>query len=251
MKTIRWENLLAPIISIVVPIKNEAENIGSLILEICDSLPDDIRFEIVYVDDGSTDNSLLKLKELMKVVPQLRTFCHENSCGQSAAISTGVRMEKGKIIVTLDGDGQNDPQDIPVLLKAFNENGNIKYLLVSGHRLKRLDNCVKKMSSRVANGVRSFILGDRTPDSGCGIKVFSKTTFISLPGFDHMHRFLPALVIRAGGKVISVPVNHRVREHGKSKYGTWHRLWVGITDLLGVLWLRSRGSIPVVSQIKD
>jgi dolichol-phosphate mannosyltransferase len=226
------------LISVVVPVKNEAPNIAPLIAEIRAALAG-VPHEIVYVDDGSTDGSLAVLQAEGVVARR-----HRTSCGQSAAIVTGVRTARGAWIATLDGDGQNDPADIPALLARGQAEGGC--VLVAGHRIRRRDSAVKRLTSRAANRLRAFILGDATPDTGCGLKLFRREDFMALPAFDHMHRFLPALFIRAGGRVVSVPVNHRPRLRGVSKYGTLDRALVGIVDLAGVAWLQRRGRLPVV-----
>ena len=191
--------------------------------------------EIVYVDDGSDDGTWAALRA---IAPAITLRRHRVGCGQSAAIVTGVRAARGHWIATLDGDGQNDPADIPALLaRAESEAGLV---LIAGHRTRRQDNRVKRLSSRAANRIRARLLGDHTPDTGCGLKIFTRQAFLELPAFDHMHRYLPALIIRDGGRVISVPVGHRPRLRGASKYGTWDRLWVGIFDLAGVAWLQRR-----------
>lgn len=240
---------MVPDLSVVVPVKNEAENILPLVTEINAALENFIDFEIVYVDDGSDDATPEKLAETREKFPRLRVVRHATSCGQSQAVATGVKYARGAWIATLDGDGQNDPADIPAMIRrrdqeaaAAGSDGAL--VMIAGHRQKRHDTWFRRLSSRVANGVRSGLLKDATPDSGCGLKLFARQTFLDLPRFDHMHRFLPALVIRAGGKVVSVRVNHRPRERGTSKYGLWNRLWVGIVDLFGVAWLRSRSSLP-------
>ena len=230
-------------LSVIVPVRNEQDNVASLIAEIAAALS--IEHEIVYVDDGSTDATYAMLKSLQKKYPQLRVIRHATSCGQSTAVRTGVKFAKYDWIATLDGDGQNDPADIPTLLAALTEGVE----LVGGNRrASRRDTWVKRMSSVIANTVRSKMLKDDTPDTGCGLKLFSRAAFLDLPYFDHMHRFLPALIKRRGGKIISVPVGHRNREHGKSNYGTIDRLLVGIVDLFGVSWLQRRAKIPSVTE---
>ncbi len=234
-------------LSVVVPVKNEAENIEPLIREIVAAVSSLADHEIVYVDDGSTDTTLAELKRLAAELPQLRIVRHQTSCGQSTAITSGVLAARFDWIATLDGDGQNDPADIPALLarlRAAKPGENLHML--AGWRANRRDTWFRRFSSRVANGVRSSLLKDATPDTGCGLKVFSRATFLRLPYFDHMHRFLPALVQRHGGRVESVVVNHRPRERGTSKYGLHNRLWVGIVDLFGVMWLIRRAKKPVV-----
>ena len=250
-KTKGLKNRFDPRITVVVPVKNEVENLASLIEEICCSLKDIEPFEIIYVDDGSEDDTPIRLKELVKEFSELRAYRHEICCGQSAAILTGVQMAKGEVIVTIDGDGQNDPADIPKLLALYLEHEDPSLLLVSGYRIKRRDNFIKRLSSILANKIRAPLLGDNTPDTGCGLKVFAKKAFLSFPSFNHMHRFLPALMLRAGGFVTSVEVNHRLRTRGVSKYAIWDRLIVGIIDLLGVIWLKNRNLRPKTVILED
>jgi len=237
-------------LSVVVPVHNEAGNLRPLIEEISDALGADLAYEIVYVEDGSSDDTLAELEALRGEFPRLRVLRHLRCCGQSTALLTGVRAARGVAIATLDGDGQNNPADIPRLLAAWREiGGGAAGAMVAGYRKKRKDTGWRRFSSRVANGVRGSLLKDNTPDTGCGLKVFPRGLFLALPYFDHMHRFLPALAQRAGGKVVSVEVDHRPRLRGQSKYGTWHRLWVGIWDLLGVFWLQRRAQVPEVVEI--
>ncbi len=242
---------IAPVVelSVVIPVRNEAGNIAPLVGEIVAALGPVADYEIVYVDDGSTDATAAEILALQATNPHLRLLRHRASCGQSAAVRTGVKAARGAWIATLDGDGQNDPADIPALWRIAGEAPPHPPLLIAGHRARRRDTWTKRVSSRIANSVRRGMLHDDTPDTGCGLKLFRRDLFLDLPAFDHMHRFLPALVIRAGGVVRSVPVNHRPRERGTSKYGTLDRLAVGITDLLGVMWLRRRGSVPVVAEM--
>jgi len=231
-------------LSVVIPVKNEAENIAPLVAEIHLALDPLVGFEIVYVDDGSTDDTVARIRALQARDPALRLIRHEQSCGQSTAVRTGVKAAQGRWVATLDGDGQNDPADIPALWRLASGGGTAQ--LYAGWRAKRKDTAVKRISSRLANGIRSWLLGDATPDTGCGLKLFERAVFLELPYFDHMHRFLPALVLRAGGQVVSVKVNHRPRERGKSNYGTFDRLWVGISDIIGVAWLQRRAKRPVL-----
>ena len=225
------------ILSVVVPVRNEGPNIAGLIAEIEAALAA-IPHEIVYVDDGSTDDTPHRLADARAIAP-LVVRRHRASCGQSAAIVTGVRAASGDWIATLDGDGQNDPADIPALLARAQAAEGL--VLTAGHRVTRRDTRAKRVASRLANGIRARLLGDATPDTGCGLK----------PPFHHMHRSLPALFIPAGGGVESVAVNHRPRTSGTSNYGTLDRLWVGIFDLAGMYWLQRRGSRPVVEPPDD
>lgn len=242
---VRSHDRSIPLLTVVVPVRNEAANIRPLIEEITSALPH-VAHEIVYVDDGSTDATLAELQAMQLELPTLTVRRHRASCGQSAAIVTGVKAATGLWIATLDGDGQNDPADIPALLAQAEADDGISPVLFAGHRTTRRDTRIKRISSRVANRVRSTLLGDATPDTGCGLKLFRRAVFLELPHFDHMHRFLPALFIRAGGRVRSVPVNHRPRLRGQSKYGTLDRLAVGIVDLAGVAWLQRRWRRPEI-----
>ncbi len=239
-------------LSVVVPVRDEEANIAPLINEICSSLDGLLEYEIVYVDDGSSDKTWERLVELSETLSQLRIVRHRKSFGQSTAIHTGVKAARSSMIATLDGDGQNDPADIPRLLEVFNSaDSPVGLQLVIGHRRKRQDSWVKRTSALVANKVRGYLLKDRTPDTGCGLKLFSRDTFLELPFFDHMHRFFPALILRNGGAVLSVEVNHRPRKHGQSHYGLWDRLWVGIVDLVGVMWLRRRSKTADVEEVRN
>jgi dolichol-phosphate mannosyltransferase len=229
---------MQPELAVVVPVHNEGENIVALLREISAALGGRVPFEVIVVDDQSNDDTPQRLASA--AVPELRVIRHRRNAGQSTAVHTGVRFARAPLIATLDGDGQNDPADIPALLEAWRAQGHDTPLLIAGHRTERRDTFVKKASSRIANGVRGRMLKDRTPDTGCGLKLFERDTFLSLPYFDHMHRFLPALVLRAGGRVISVPVRHRPRQGGRSHYGIGNRLWTGIVDMLGVMWLARR-----------
>jgi dolichol-phosphate mannosyltransferase len=237
-----------PVLAVVVPVKNEAENVLPLIGEIDAALAGKHVYEIIYVDDGSDDRTPEMLREARARYPALRVVRHKKSCGQSAAVATGVKAARAQIIATLDGDGQNDPADIPALVRRLLDEAPERrsFLLVAGHRQKRRDDGIRRLSSRIANKVRAGMLKDDTPDTGCGLKVFTRDAFLDMPRFDHMHRFLPALMIRRGGKVVSVAVNHRPRERGVSKYGVWNRLWVGIVDLFGVMWLQNRANLPQI-----
>jgi dolichol-phosphate mannosyltransferase len=236
-----------PVISVVVPVHNEAPNIPPLIEKISAALAG-IEHEIVYVDDGSSDASPQVLAGIAATLPTLVRVRHRASCGQSAAVITGVKAARGVFVATLDGDGQNDPSDIPAMLDAAlaAEATGKKPVLIAGHRVSRNDSDAKRYGSKIANAVRGKLLKDGTPDTGCGLKLFRRQAFLELPHFDHIHRFLPALFIRAGGQVVSVPVKHHAREHGASHYGTWDRLKVGIVDLFGVAWLQRRWNVPQI-----
>jgi dolichol-phosphate mannosyltransferase len=236
-----------PQISVVVPARDEADNVDPLLADIRAALDGLVDYEVVFVDDGSEDATPEKLREAAYAFPRLRSVRHRFPCGQSAAIWTGVRLARAPWIVTLDGDGQNDPADIPALLDVRAARGPDRNLLVNGRRQMRRDSWAKRLSSGIANTVRARVLGDGTPDTGCGLKLFSREAFLLLPYFDHMHRFLPALMRRQGGEVVSVPVGHRERNHGHSHYGVRNRLWTGIVDMLGVLWLQRRARLPVVA----
>lgn len=239
-------------VSLVIPVHNEAGNIVPLIEEIIAALKKAKAYEIIVVDDGSTDDTNTFLNQLLKKFKHLRVIQHEQSCGQSTAIHTGVSAAKYPVVTTLDGDGQNDPADIPRLYDLFisQRKNNANLWMVVGWRNKRHDSAWKLFSSKFANTVRAALLGDNTPDTGCGLKVFLRDKFLELPYFDHMHRFLPALVIRAGGQVVSEPVNHRARAQGVSNYGTLDRLWAGIVDLAGVMWLMRRVKLPNIEEIQ-
>jgi len=237
-----------PAVTVVVPVRNEAGNIAPLVTEIAAALDGEWRFEAVYVDDGSTDGTEAELKHLITQHPWLRRVRHKQSCGQSAAIRSGIVAARAPVIVTLDGDGQNDPRFIPGLLRAL-EAGGPRVGLIAGQRVKRATSAFKKLQSRIANAVRSTILHDGTRDTGCGLKAFRRDLFLSLPYFDGLHRFLPALVRREGYDVGYVDVVDRPRAHGVSNYGMWDRLWVGILDLAGVWWLiRRKKRIPELSE---
>lgn len=235
-----------PTVSVVVPVRNEAGNIAPLVAEIADALNGQWVFEVVYVDDGSKDGTGAELDELIKDRPWLRRIHHKQSCGQSAAVRTGVSEARGPIVVTLDGDGQNDPAFIPALVRTL-EQGAPRVGLVAGQRVGRKASGFKKFQSRIANLVRGAVLRDGTRDTGCGLKAFRRDIFLGLPYFDGLHRFLPALVRREGYAIGYVDVVDRPRAHGVSNYGMWDRLWVGILDLAGVWWLiRRRKRIPEI-----
>jgi dolichol-phosphate mannosyltransferase len=226
---------------------NEAQNIVALIDEIVATLGAATGYRIIVVDDASTDDTPSVLSGCTDRYAQLRVIRHRQRCGQSAAIATGVEAATAHWIVTLDGDGQNDPADILKLYAAMDAAADDVWL-VAGYRRQRMDGWLKQAASRVANTVRRFLLQDQAADSACGIKLFARDTFLALPRFNHMHRFLPALVQRQGGQVVSVAVNNRARRYGVSKYGILDRLWVGIVDLLGVMWLQRRATCPEIEK---
>ncbi|MFA6984828.1 MAG: glycosyltransferase family 2 protein [Arenimonas sp.] len=238
-----------PELSVVVPVFNERDNIAPLVGEIVVALRGRIAFEIVYVDDCSRDDSFAVLSQLMATTPELRVLRHAAQSGQSTAIRNGVKAARGAWIATLDGDGQNDPADIPKLLNARDQAGPALKLF-AGWRVTRRDSGSKRWASKIANAIRSRLLRDETPDTGCGIKLFERAAFLDLPYFDHMHRYLPALMRRAGWQSISVPVNHRERSAGVSKYNNLNRAWVGLADLRGVGWLIKRSKITAAQEVE-
>lgn len=231
-------------LSVVIPVCNEADNVGPLAREIQAALADHRPFEIIFVDDGSTDDTAAAVQAARATIPEIRLLQHSLRSGQSRAVCTGVEAARAEWVATLDGDGQNDPADIPELVKAVT-GADPSLKLVMGNRTTRKDTWLRRISSRVANRVRGGLLRDGTPDTGCGIKLMHRDTFMRLPWFNHMHRFLPALYQRAGARVVSVPVRHRPRTRGVSKYGLNNRLWVGIVDLFGVRWLILRNPPPL------
>jgi dolichol-phosphate mannosyltransferase len=233
-----------PAVSVVVPVRNEAGNIAPLVAEIAAALEGQWRFEVVYVNDGSSDGTEAELKRLIGLHPWLRRVRHKQSCGQSSAVRSGVAAGRAPIVVTIDGDGQNDPAFIPAMVRAL-EAGNPRVGLIAGQRTGRKSGGFKKLQSRIANAVRGAVLRDGTRDTGCGLKAFRRDLFLALPYFDGLHRFLPALVRREGCYIGYVDVVDRSRGTGVSNYGLWDRLWVGILDLAGVWWLiRRKKRIP-------
>lgn len=244
--------LAVPQLSVVVPVFNEQDNVAPLIGEILTALRGGadagLTFEIVYVDDQSRDGTLAALQRLKAETPELRVLRHVVQSGQSTAIRTGVKAARGAWIATLDGDGQNDPADIPKLIAA-REAATPDIKLFAGWRVNRQDSGSKRWASRWANAIRARMLRDDTPDTGCGIKLFERAAFLDLPYFDHMHRYLPALMQRAGWKTVSVPVNHRHRTTGVSKYNNLNRALVGIRDLRGVAWLIQRSKRTSVEEL--
>lgn len=228
-------------ISVIVPVLNEEDNITALLQDIAQASKTAPISEIIYVDDGSTDATYSILKSLKSTYPALRVIKHDRRCGQSAALWTGIKAASNNLIVTLDGDGQNDPADIKLLYDQYKQNEDITpRLMITGERKKRHDSFMRRLASRSANRIRSALLKDKTKDTGCSLKLFQRKDYIKLPYFDHMHRFLPALMLRDHVQLIHVPVSHRARQHGISKYGNFSRAIVGVSDLLGVWWLQTR-----------
>jgi dolichol-phosphate mannosyltransferase len=233
-------------LSVVVPVKDEAGNAAKLAHEIAAALKNRGDYEMVFVDDGSTDNTAQELLALRPELP-VRVLAHARNLGQSRALRTGVRAARGELIVTLDGDGQNDPKDIPELIRTFDEAASETLGMVAGERVGRKDTWRKRAASRFGNRVRRALLGDNANDTGCGLKLFRRDMFLMLPYFDHMHRYLIALTLREGYDVRFVPVSHRARGAGRSKYGVLDRALVGVRDIMGVMWLirRFRGAAEV------
>ena len=231
---------------------NETGNVLALLQEIEAALAPHGPFEAVVVDDRSSDDTLAKLTEAARTRSWLTVLSHRQNAGQSTAVRNGVATARGRLIATIDGDGQNPPAEIPQMMARWQEVSAAhpgRPVLIAGWRNRRHDTWVRKLSSRIANGVRSRLLGDSTPDTGCGLKLFGREDFLALPWFDHMHRFMPALVQRAGGVVESVPVGHRPRTQGRSHYGIHNRLWVGLVDMAGVMWLQRRAKVPQVERL--
>ncbi len=235
-------------LSVVIPVFNERGNIGPLVEEVVRQLRGKIAFDIVCVDDRSDDDTREVLAWLKAEVPELRVLLHQQRSGQSLAIRNGVRQAMSPWIATLDGDGQNDPADIMKLVAVY-QAADDKTRLIAGWRTERKDTASKRWASRWANRIRQRFLRDDTPDTGCGIKLFERAAFLDLPYFDHMHRYLPALMQRAGWKAVSVPVAHRPRGTGQSKYNNLHRALVGIRDLMGVAWLIQRSHVTATTEM--
>lgn len=240
-------------ISVVVPVMNEEGNLKSLITEIVTASTRAPITEIIYVDDGSTDHTYDILKRLTSEFPMLRVLHHDRRSGQSTALLTGIRAARNEIIVTLDGDGQNDPADIPLVFDLYkSETQNGQKIMVTGRRKKRNDSFGRRVASRFANRLRAYLLKDNTQDTGCSLKLFRRTDYLSLPFFNHMHRFLPALMVRDGVQLAHVDVSHRHRMTGISKYTNLNRALVGIADLMGVMWLQRRpNGLPIVSEYQN
>lgn len=235
-------------LSIIIPAFNEQDNLPALLADISTTLQ---HTEVIIVDDCSTDNTEQAVRPLLTQYSSIKYIKHAKRSGQSCAISSGVKQASHEIIATIDGDGQNPPSEILKLLNAYNAQKNPSGILFAGNRQQRKDTWVKRLSSRIANKIRMALLKDDCPDTGCGLKLFHKTAFLSLPQFNHMHRFLPALFKRNGMMVINVAISHKERQHGESKYNTWGRLKVGVIDLLGVAWLARRPCNPTLSMMES
>lgn len=235
-------------LSVVIPAHNEADNLPGLIAEVDAAFAGRRDYEIVVLDDASSDRSAAVLSQLQRRLPQLRVLRHVRNVGQSTALINGVRHARGQWICTLDGDAQNDPADLPRLLAEIERRADPALKLIQGWRVSRRDSSVKRFSSKIANAVRTAVLHDATPDSGCGIRIVERVALLNVPVFDHMHRFIPALIHQGGWKVDSLPVNHRPRGAGASHYGTWNRLWVGIVDMFGVAWLGRRTRVTTLNE---
>ncbi len=230
-------------LSIIIPVYNEVDNVEALYHEIVAALPaSSYQFEVIFVDDGSIDGTTDRLSTLAKTYSDLRLVCHVGNYGQSAAFLTGARAARYPLLVTMDGDGQNDPADIPSLVQQLHDDKTV----ILGNRKKRGDNNLRKLSSKIGNGIRRWLLNDECPDTGCSLKLFPREAFLTLPHFNHMHRYLPALFKRAGFQLVNIQVNHRPRCHGVSKYGVMNRLFVGIHDLIGMRWLLRRPCAPEI-----
>lgn len=238
---------MTPEISVVLPARDEAGNIAALLNALAGVLADQPH-EIIVIDDGSTDDTLAELSALRNALPQLRVISHQRSCGQSAAIRSGVLAARGRLIVTLDADGQNPPENLPALLAPFRGGGPVPGL-VQGQRVDRRDRWTRRLASGVANRIRNALLHDGVRDSGCGMKAFPRDAYLALPYFDHIHRFMPAMIAREGLAVITVPVTHAPRAFGRSKYGNLQRALVGIVDLLGAAWLIRRRRLTQAQEL--
>ncbi|MEY4257039.1 MAG: hypothetical protein RLZZ141_2266 [Pseudomonadota bacterium] len=233
---------MTPDVSIVVPVFNETGNVGPLAREIAAAFAGQA-YEMIFVDDASTDSTRADLVALKADLPSLRVLSHQRNSGQSRSVRTGILAARAPIVVTMDGDGQNDPADAPRLAARLVASPD-QVALVGGQRVKRQDSLAKKFASKVGNGVRKRLLKDGAEDTGCGLKAFRREAFLRLPYFDHIHRYLPALMIREGYQVAFEPVGHRARMAGASKYTNLGRLWASLSDLLGVMWLNSRSRLP-------
>ena len=233
-----------PEICVIVPARNEVAAISALVSDIRDALKGRA-YEILVIDDGSDDGTDAVLSSLEGRFHELGSIRHEQSRGQSAAIRSGVRATRAPLIVTLDGDGQNPADQIPLLLAPLEAIGSDGVGLVQGQREKRQDTRARRMASRFANGIRNALLHDGVRDSGCGLKAFRREAYLDLPYFDHIHRFMAAMMLREGWRVVTVQVTHRERSSGQSKYTNLNRALVGVVDLLGAAWLILRAPAPL------
>ncbi|KQY35639.1 dolichol-phosphate mannosyltransferase [Caulobacter sp. Root487D2Y] len=231
-----------PDYSVVVPVFDEGGAAPALAREIAAAFAGE-NHEIIFIDDASRDDTKALLVALKAEIPQLRVLSHRKNSGQSRAVRSGVLAARAPIVVTLDGDGQNDPADAPRLAKALKA-APPELALVGGERVKRQDSSAKRFASKFGNGVRKRMLKDTANDTGCGLKAFRREAFLRLPYFDHIHRYIPALMLREGYQVEFQPVNHRHRESGVSKYTNFGRLKASVSDLLGVMWLQTRARNP-------
>lgn len=243
---------VTPQISIVIPAKNEVDNLRPLIGEIRAAMDGQFDYELIYVDDGSTDASFATLQAIRADgYDRLTVVRHAVSTGQSLAILSGAWAARGEWLVVLDADGQNDPADIPGMLRAVQaaHARDPSVWGVIGHRVNRRDDWVKRLSSKIANSFRDAMLHDGVPDVGCGLKAVLRERYLRLPSFNHMHRYIPTLIQAQGGQMLVHPVNHRPRLAGKSNYGVWNRLWVGLVDVMGVWWLKRRAKVVRVQEM--
>ena len=240
-----------PRISIVTPMMNEAENVAQMIGEVAEGCAELAPFELIIVDDGSTDRTAAIALEMRGTHPWVRVVQHAKSCGQSAAVLSGVKAARADIIATLDGDLQNPPSEVQNLVRPLLDDSSGRIGLVAGQRIKRMDTGSKRLASRAANSLRRRILRDDTRDTGCGAKAFRRDLFLRLPYFDHIHRYLPALTKREGLDVVTVPVTDRARTGGASHYTNLGRALVGASDLFGVWWLMRRRRLPTLTESSD
>ena len=237
-----------PAFSVVVPVHNEAGTIGALVREIAGTLGSAFAFEILCVDDGSDDGTARVLRAALAEVPQLRILRHDRRSGQSAAVRSGGLRARGAWIVTMDGDGQDDPAEILAMLELRDRTWGQGPRLIVGTRKNRRDTAMKRWASRAANAIRRGVLKDRARDSGSGLKLFPRALFLEFPAFDHMHRYLPALAMSRGAATLEIPVNNRPRHAGRSHYGIVDRALAGVVDLFGVAWLISRTKRPQITE---
>lgn len=237
----------APRFAVIAPMKNEAGAVAAMAREIGEACAPIGPFEAIFVDDGSDDDMADRIRALQEAYPWLRLVRHASSCGQSAAVASGVRAARAPLICTIDGDGQNPPSEVPAMLAPLlAQDRPEKLKLICGARQKRQDTLAKRIASKAANALRRALLRDGSPDTGCGLKAFPRDAFLELPYFDHMHRYLPSLFLREGWEIAHVPVSHRARETGSTKYGNLGRAMVGFLDLVGVWWLMRRRKRPVL-----